>query len=131
MSFTKTAFLLFPHLYNEALLPIQKREITFSSLKQSSDSIHFFILPWGEYRRIFRKKWNSMKINKNYMNILSFSSWFWISYFCTTKHWFLATKRDQEVLKCHKIRHFEKYALVPFDRANIFFVISLYHFVAL
>ena len=55
------------------------------------------------------------------MNILSFSSWFWISYFCTTKHWLLATKTGQEVLKCHKIRYFAKYALGPFGRANIFF----------
>ena len=85
----------------------------------------------AEHGQIIRKKWNSMKISRNYMNILSFASWLWISYFRTTQHWFSATKKGQEVQKCHKIRHFEKYALEPFGRANVIFVIYWYHFVAL
>jgi len=98
MSFTKFQFQLFRRLYNEALLSVQQWQITFSSLKRSFGNIHFSILPWEGLRRIFRKKWNSMKIDKNHMNVLSFSSGFRIAYFYTTEHWLLTMKRLENCL---------------------------------
>ena len=45
-----------------------------------------------------------------------------------TKHKLLAAKTGQEVVRYQKIRHFEKYALGHFARANVFSVIFFLSF---